>query len=506
MRFVIAMMRHETNTFSPLATPLAAFDRSRGSDQVPSGDAAIASVAGTNTPIAAYLDLAREVGAEVAVPVAANAHPSGKVADQAFDTICEAICAAVARGCDAALLDLHGAMVTESHFDGEGELLRRIRNIAPDLPIAVALDFHTNLTAAMINNASVVTGYRTYPHVDMYQTGERAGRTLLKALDGSVRPRIHWRSLPMLTHMLRQTPAAQPMKDIMDRAIAAEASGEVLNASVFGGFPLADIPHVGLSGVVIGDGMSAAAPDLLDELLETAWARRADFVFPIEPMADSIARAKALDGGPVVLADHGDNCGAGGNQDIMAVLEEAGRQGLNDLAAGPICDPDAVAQMIAAGEGAEITLELGGKTDMPALGLKGRPLTVSGRVGRITDGRFTITGPMMTGLAANMGRTAVLDAGWADIVVSEKRFEPFDTGCFTHAGIDPAAKSFVLIKSRQHFRAGFEPIARHIVLVAGPGVCSSDYAQFPFRDLRRPIYPLDPEIGPDGDLGLGGAR
>lgn len=491
MRIVTAVMRHETNTFSPLATPLTSFGRGGNSNTPPSGEEAIRAYRGTNNPIAAYLDLAEQEGAEIVVPIAANAHPSGKVTADAFAAISDSICEAVEAGCDALLLDLHGAMVTEANDDGEGELLRRIRAIAPDLPIAVALDFHTNMTRDMIELATVVTGYCTYPHIDMYETGQRAGRTLLRALKGGVKPVMAWGANPMMTHMILHTPSKQPMKDIMDRAMAAEASGEVLNASVFGGFPLADIPHVSLSVVVVTDNDLDKAEALRDELLDMAWQRRADFVFPYEPMEESISKAKALSGGPVVLADHGDNTGAGGNQDVMAVLEEVMRQELDNVVAGPYWDAAAVSQMIAAGVGAEIELELGGKTDMPALNLKGKPLKVKGRVRRITDGKFKVTGPMMTGMTLNIGRTAVLDTGKIEIVVSEERYEPFDTGCFTHAGIDPTRKDYVLIKSRQHFRAGFEPIAKHIVLVAGPGVCSSDYSLFPFQKLPHPIYPID---------------
>ncbi len=493
MRFVIAVMRHETNTFSPLPTVLEDFGRGMSGGPA-TGAEAVRAMAGTNNPIAAFLDIAKARGAEAVVPIAANASPSGKVTDDAYEAIAGRILAAIGDGCDAALLDLHGAMVTESFDDGEGELLRRIRELAPGLPIAVALDFHTNLTAAMMDNADVITGYRTYPHVDMYETGARAGRTLMRMLDGEVRPVMAWKSLPMLTHMLRQTPSTQPMKDIMDRAIAAEAGGEVLNASLFGGFPLADIPHVGLAAVVVTDGDAHGAADLRDELLRTAWARRADFVFPLEPMAESIARAAAMTEGPVVLADHGDNTGAGGNQDVMAVLAEVMRQGLPDVAAGPFWDPEAVARMHAAGVGAELTLAIGGRTDMPALGLKGEPLQVTGRVKTLSDGRFTVTGPMMTGMELGIGRSAVLGTEKVEILVSERRMEPFDLGIFTHAGIDPRSKRYILIKSRQHFRAGFEPIAKEIVLVAGPGVCSSDYQLFPFRNLRRPIYPLDEDL------------
>ena len=175
--------------------------------------------------IGAFLDLAESRSAEISVPVVAYAEPSGRVLDTAFERIAERICSAVASGCDAVLLDLHGAMVTESWDDGEGELLRRIRAVDADVPIGVALDFHTNLTRNMVENATVITGYRTYPHVDMYETGRRAGQVLLRALKGEVEPRIVWGALPIITHLIRQTPARQPMKDVMDLAIAAEERG-----------------------------------------------------------------------------------------------------------------------------------------------------------------------------------------------------------------------------------------------------------------------------------------
>jgi microcystin degradation protein MlrC len=167
------------------------------------------------------------------------------------------------------------------------------------------------------------------------------------------------------------------------------------------------------------------------------------------------------------------------------------KQGLEDACAGPICDPACVEQMIKAGVGAEVTLELGGKIDMPAMGLKGKPLRVTGKVKAITDGQFTVTGPMATGTTVRMGRTAVLDTGKMQIVVSERRAEPFDLGVFTHCGIDPRRKKYVLIKSRQHFRAGFEPIAKHIVMCDGDGCTASDLKLFKYTRVKRPLYPFD---------------
>jgi len=486
-KFVVAMMMHETNTFSPLPTPIESFARNGAL----SGAGAIGELEGTNTPLGGFIDIARLAGAEFTVPMAANAHPSGLVTEAAFEEMTTAIVEAVKAGCDAVLLALHGAMVTHRYDDGEGELLNRIRAVAPDIPIAVALDFHTQMTEAMVRGATVITGYRTYPHIDMAETSRRAGRTLLRALAGEIEPKMVWGNRPIMSSTLVHTPSREPMKTLMAMANAAEDSGQVLNASVFGGFPQADIPHLALSSVIVCDRRTAEGELLLNRILDLAWDKREGFLFHPEGLAVQVARAKTLDGGPIVLADHGDNTASGGTQDVMSVIEEAIRQGLEDACAGPICDPACVAQMIEAGVGAEVTLDLGGKIDMPAMGLQAKPLRVAGRVRCITDGQFIVTGPMATGSQVRMGRTAVLDTGKMLIVVSEGRSEPYDLGVFTHCGIDPRAKRYVLIKSRQHFRAGFEPIAKHIVMCDGDGCTASDLELFDYTRIKRPLYPFD---------------
>jgi len=494
MRFVLANINHETNTFSPVPTPLSSFAVGRSEGKPVAGAEAVNTFRGTNTALAAFIDLAEEAKAEISLPIAGTAAPSGLVKDIAFNAMAGAVCEAVRTGCDAAFLDLHGAMVTEGHDDGEGELLSRIRKIAPDLPIAVALDFHANISPTMVEKATVISGYQTYPHIDTYQTGARCGRLLVRALRGEVNLKMVWGRLPMLTHTLCQSPRRQPMKDIMERGLEAQRAGLVLDTSVFAGFPMADIPYVGLTVVVVAADDLHAAERLRNELMRMAWERRQDFVYKVEPVADSIARAKRLEGGPIVLVDHGDNVFSGGTQDVMETVAEALRQGLTDMAVGPIWDPESVMQMVRAGVGSRVTLQLGGKTDMPALGLKGKPLKIEGRVRRITDGLYKVTCPMDTGLMLNHGLSAVLDTGGAEILVCSERMEPYDLGVFRHAGIEPTAKRYLLIKSREHFRAGFEPIAKHIVLVAGPGVTGSDYGLFPFKKIPRPIYPLDSDM------------
>jgi len=487
-KFVVAMMMHETNTFSPLPTPIESFARTGAL----SGPAAIKESEGTNTSLGGFIEVARKAGAEFTVPMAAAANPSGLVTKAAYEQMTTAIVEEIEKGCDAVLLALHGAMVAEDYDDGEGELLGRIREIAPDVPIAVALDFHTQMTDAMVKGATVMTGYRTYPHIDMADTARRAGRTLMRAMAGEIEPVMVWGSRPIMSSSLVHTPSREPMKTLMGMANHAEDSGQVLNASVFGGFPQADIPHLALSSIIVCDKRTAEGEILLNKILDTAWEKREGFLFHPEPLSVQVARAKSLEGGgPVVMADHGDNTASGGTQDVMSVIEEAIKQELDDAVAGPICDPACVEQMIKAGVGAEVTLELGGKIDMPAMGLKGKPLTVTGKVKAITDGQFVVTGPMATGTTIRMGRTAVLDTGKMQIVVSERRSEPFDLGVFTHCGIDPRRKKFVLIKSRQHFRAGFEPIAKHIVMCDGDGCTASDLKLFKYVRVKRPLYPFD---------------
>ena len=489
-KFVLAMMMHETNTFSPLPTPIASFARKGAL----SGPLAIAEAEGTNTSLGGFIEVARKAGAEFTLPMAANAHPSGLVTDAAFEEMASGIVNEVAKGCDAVLLALHGAMVTETYDDGEGELLARIRKVAPDVLIAVALDFHAQMTEAMVRGATVITGYRTYPHIDMADTAIRAGRTLMRAMAGEVRPKMVWGSRPIMSSTLMHTPAREPMKTLMGIANEAEDSGQVLNGSVFGGFPQADIPHLALSCVFVCDGRTAEGEVIMNRILDQGWERREEFMFRPEALRDQVSRAKGLKGGPIIMADHGDNTASGGTQDVMSVIEEAIAQALDDACAGPICDPISVAQMIEAGVGAPVTLSLGGKIDMPAMGLKGKPLAVSGRVKCITDGEFKVTGPMATGSIVRMGRTAVLDTGKMLIVVSEKRSEPYDLGVFTHCGIDPRTKRYVIIKSRQHFRAGFEPIAKHIVMCDGDGCTASDLRLFKYTRIKRPLYPFDPDM------------
>ncbi len=487
MRVVIAMMKHETNTFSPIPTPWARFEEWGAYV----GDDVITAYERTNMTLGAYLKLARAAGAEIVTPIAAEAMPSGIVEAHAYDRMSDAICEAVDRGCDAVMLDLHGAMVAETTPDGEGTLLERIRGIAPEAPICVTLDLHCNLTQKMVDNCDALIGYKTYPHVDMFEVGSQVGEILFGMLRGEVRPVMAWKNLPLLSQTLRQGTDDEPMKSLIAMARGAEATGEVLAATVFGGFPLADMPDAGTSCICIADGDRAKAEAVVERILDKAWTERSEFVYRHEPLDEAVARARDLEEGPVLLLDHADNTGSGGTQDVMTVIAEVIRQDLADVAVAAVWDPDAVAEMRRAGVGATVTLRLGGKTDMPSIGMTGEPLTVTGTVKVLTNGEWTVRGPMYHGLKVFMGPTAVLDTGKVEIVVVSRHHEPWDQGVFTSVGIDPAWKKYLVLKSRIHYRAGFAPIARHTITCDGHGVTTSDNALLTFENVRRPIYPLD---------------
>jgi microcystin degradation protein MlrC len=316
------------------------------------------------------------------------------------------------------------------------------------------------------------------------------GRILLRTLRGELRPTMAWGNRPLLAQTLRMGHTDEPMRTLLTMARDAEAQG-MLAATVFGGFPLADFTDAGLSAIVVADGDAAAAQAAVERLLEAAWERREEFLHRHAPLHEVVGRAKRLTEHPVLLLDHADNVGSGGTEDVMTVIAEVLRQELDEVAVAAVWDPQAVQQMLAAGVGAEVTLNLGGKTDMPSIRRRGESLPVTGRVRAITDGAFVVRGPMYTGVTVQMGPTAVLDTGRMKIVVVSRHHEPWDLGVFTSVGIDPARMKYLVLKSRIHYRAGFEALGKHTLTCDGTGVTTSDNSLLDFRHVRRPIFPLD---------------
>ncbi|MCH8808968.1 MAG: M81 family metallopeptidase [Proteobacteria bacterium] len=497
-RILIAGFRHETNTFSKLPTDMAAFE----ARSLHRGAEIAAAYRGTKTEVAAFFDACERHDWTPVPVVMADATPSGKVTRAAFEAFTAEILAALDEGgpVDGLFLPLHGAMVTEHADDGEGALLEALRaKVGRGLPIAVTLDLHANVTETMANLADILVSYRTYPHVDQYEIATEAADLLARRLAGEIAPGCTVARGAMLDGADHgRTTAPGPMTEVLERAARFRKEPGVLSISINAGFPWADIPFAGPTAVVVGDGPSPRYAEIAEALIREIWdKRRRRTIAPVSVAAAMAAVAAAGSGaaegppeGPVVLADYADNPGGGGYGDSVDLLGGMIAAGLENAAYATIYDPEAAALCTQAGAGAEVTLSLGGKVE-PRFGA---PLEVTGTVKRLTDGRLTFDGPMNAGVSVAMGPTAVLAIGGIDVVVTSGRFQVYDRQYLKHAGIDPAEKSVVAVKSAHHFRAAFAPLARQIVVVdGGGGLTSANFKELPFEKLRRPIYPLDLE-------------
>jgi len=486
MKIVAATIAHETNTFSPIPTRLQDFF---GSGPL-YGAEAYAFVRGSGRSMAGMIAAAEARGIAVEMAVAGSANPARAVDEEAFETLSAALCDAVRAGCDAVFLEMHGAMVTSHLDDGEGEILARLRAINPDLPIAVALDLHGNISKRTTENCTTLVGYRTYPHIDIVETGRRAADFLLSTLRGEIRPVLAYAHTATMPNMLRMATDRGAMAEIMAMARQAEQDG-ALAVSIFGGFPLADCRFTGMSVVAMTDNDTAAAQAICDRISDFAWKHRHDFQVDFEPLEATMARAAGIGKGPVVLVDHADNCNSGGTQDSMDVIAAALRHGLDGIAAGPITDPTAVAAMIAAGVGADMEIAVGGSTNFSAIGGSCGPLLLRGVVRTISDGGFTVRGPVFTGSKIELGRTVVFDTGRMKLVVSEGRCEPLDLAMFRFVGIEPTEQRYLIIKSKIQYRPTFGTIATEVLDCNGVGFASLDHTRFRFERITRPLFPID---------------
>ena len=486
MRFFIAMFAHETNTFSTLPTDQRQFE----ARDLRYGGEILEAYRGTGTCLGGMIDAAAARGVTLVPSLAAAASPAGRVTADFYAQTKARLLADLraAAPLDGVLLDLHGAMVPEAAEDGEGDLLRAVRAaLGPAVPVGVTLDFHANVTADMVAHATLLHGYKTYPHVDMDARGREAAERLTDVVAGRLRPAVAWRQTPLLPPIAGQLTARGPMRRLNDLADGMERDPRVVSVSVFAGFPLADIHDAGLSVYVATDGDRPLAERLADELARTAWEHRREFLHTALPVAAAVAKALAATGRPVVLADIADNTGGGGAGDTTEVLRELLRVGARGVTVACVWDPAAVAACARAGVGATVTVEVGGKVD-PS---HGAPVPVTGRVRTLSDGRFVHRGPMFRGLEGRLGPTAVLDVNDLKIVLISYRWQTLDPEMIRFVGIDPAAERILVVKSSVHYRAAFEPIAHEVIEVDAPGLSSSNLARFSFKHVRRPIFPLD---------------
>jgi microcystin degradation protein MlrC len=488
VRVFVAMVSHETNTFSAIPTDRSQF----AARDLRYGGEILEAYRGTGTCLGGMIAAAAERGLALVPSVAAAASPAGRVSADIYEEIKTRLLDDLARAdpLDGILLDLHGAMVPEGIEDGEGDLLAAARKVVgPDRPIAVTLDLHANVTPAMARHATLLHGYKTYPHVDMAERGEEATARLVDVLEGRLRPTVALRQLPLLPPIAGQLTARGPMRRLYDLAAEMERQPGVATISIFAGFPLADIHDAGLSVYVATHADQGLADQCADRLAEVAWEHRHEFLHRAMPVREAVAEAlvRSAEGRPVVLADIADNTGGGAAGDTTEILREILRVGARATTVACLWDPGAVRACLQAGVGATVTLAVGGKIDPR----HGEPVAVTGRVRTLSDGRFVHKGPMFRGLEGRLGPTAVLDVDDVKIILISQRWQTLDPEMIRFVGVDPRGERLLVVKSTIHYRAAFEPLAHAIVEVDAPGLSSSNLSRFDFRRVRRPIFPLD---------------
>lgn len=495
MRIASGGVQHETNTFSKTPTMLADFVRdSQCGAELSGGDVLRERYRGTGCIHGGYIDGAESLGVELLPLLSARAQPSGVVKQESFETMLGWFLERLERvlPVDGVLLDLHGAMVTEEHEDAEGAFVESVRKlVGPDLPIVMTLDLHANITANCASLADVIIGYDTYPHVDMNERGREAVTLLARIVCGEVKPVQEYRQLPLVTMPPMQCTLREPMRSLVERLHEMEAEAGVLTATISMGFPFADIHDAGVSVLVTVDGDRRLASDKADELAGWLWELRDDLQPDLTPIEDVIQFVRERpDVGLTIFADGSDNPGGGAPCDGTVALHALIKSGLEDAVVGVLCDPETANQAHEAGVGATIQVRLGGKTDDK----HGEPVEGQAHVKALCDGTFIHRGPMLHGVADNLGLTATLVIGGVEVVVSSQRRQCLDAEMLRIAGIEPTERRLLVVKSAVHFRADFASLAAHIFDADTPGIHRPDFSMFDYRKLRRPIYPLDREV------------
>jgi microcystin degradation protein MlrC len=486
-RIAVGGFLHETNTFAQTKASYDDFVHGGGWPSMAVGADVLKVMRHINVGLAGFVEQADADGWELVPTISCAASPSAHVTRDAFERVAKVMIDGIkaAGPLDAVYLDLHGAMVTEHLDDGEGEILARVRRvIGKDLPLVVSLDLHANVTPQMVEHADTLIAYRTYPHVDMADTGRAAARHLAMLLRTQQRLAKAFRQLPFLIPISWQCTGDQPCKSIYQTLVALQ-SDAVPTLSFAPGFPAADFFDCGPSVFAYGR-TQADADAAADEMTKLIVSHESDFdgrIFnPDEGVRYAMELAKHAKK-PIVIADTQDNPGAGGDSDTTGMLRALVRNQATRAAIGVIYDPASARAAHAAGIGATVTLALGGKS-----GIHGdAPYKETFIVDNLSDGQFVATGPYYGGRDMDMGPSAALRIGDVRVVVSSHRAQLADQSMYRYVGIEPSEQSILVNKSSVHFRADFEPIAEKLIICAAPGAMPADTASLPWTRLRPGI-------------------
>lgn len=492
-RIAIAGFMHETNCFVPGVTDFDDFARPPDRPGILRGEEMLVEFKEKGAATAGFL-AGNDGNHELRPLLWTSTTPGGTVTSHAYERIAGEIIARLSDvlPVDGVYLDLHGAMVSAEHPDGEGELLRRVRAVVgEEAPIVISLDYHANVTPLMVRHADAILPYHTYPHVDQHATGQRAAAAMKRLLiDGRPKGRA-LRQLPFLLPLNFQCTLVEPSKGIVE-ATQRRLSKDMLSLAYLAGFPPADLPECGPT--VSAHAYSQEEADAaVDEIVQMIALKEAEFAQPLLGPDDAVLEAMRLAATatkPIVVADTQDNPGCGGSADTVGMLAALVRNNAERALFGVVRDELAAAAAHAAGVGAEIELDLGGRTELPGV----EPFHGRFRVEVVNDGRYTTTGPVAQGKRFDVGLSALLSIGGVRVAVSSRRVQAHDRMVFEHLGVKLAEQAIIVLKSTCHYRAHFDPISETTFAAIAPGGHGANPVDFAYSKLRSGVrlYPLGP--------------
>lgn len=491
-RIAVGGILHESNTFSSVSTDLADFrGRSlRRGPEIPE------EYSRSQHEVAGFIQGGEENGLDLVYTIVASATPAGPVTDEAFNSLTSELIRRLKQAgpIDGLLLALHGAMVVESHLDGDAEVLRRVRNaVGTDLPIVVTHDAHANVAPVEVELSTALVLYKEVPHVDQRERGLHAAAIMAGIVKEGVRPVQAIEKPPLLYNILYHDTNREPMLSLVQEARRVERENpKILGVSVPVGYQYADVPQMGPSVVVVTDGDRDLAEREAERLAAMMWEHRKAMSLDLPDAAEAVRRALAEPNGPVVLVEMGDNIGGGSAGDSTAVLAELIEQDARGFVSA-IYDPEAVRQAAEIGIGGDFAFPVGGKTDS----LHGEPVRIRGKVKLIYDGKYVETAIRHGGRRyLDQGLTAVVHAEGSTqdlpsvVLLNSERHTPFSLGQLTSAGIVPERQRILVVKAAVAFRAAYEPIARTIIEVDTPGLTAVNPSRFDYRKVRPDLYGL----------------
>jgi microcystin degradation protein MlrC len=482
IRIVGGGITHESNTFITRFIP----GRWRGE-----GVEALDYHRGKRTNLGGMIDVCEREGVELIPTVYGAPDSRGRVLNESYYSLLNPILDGIedAMPVDGVLLWLHGGGATEDEDDLEGHVLEMVRKVVgDDIPVVTPLDMHANIGPKMMKHGSYYCGYDTYPHIDGYERSAEVTELLIGEIRGEINPVIAYAQPNMIVTPVMQKTGYYPMKAIIERVHLIESEPGILSATCSAGYPYADVPYPGVTMMVVADGDMDLAQARADELSALCWDLRLDFLARVVSMDRALDMALAMPEGPVVLTDQADNPGGGPPQDGTLALQAMLERGVGDACLAVLRDPEAVATAIEAGVGNTVTMKIGGKTE-PWVG---DPIQVTGTIKTITDGNY-LSETYDPGIIIEMGRTAVLNVKVIDIILTEKSKQPKDLELYRSLGLEPTDYKILLVKSCVHYRAAHDPIAKRIIELDLPGWHGTRLAAFPWKKLKRPVYPLDVE-------------